>query len=104
MCCFSLVINTDEFPVRGGRRQILSQQHFFGQDHVTEATIHVTVQCSVLYVPNPKRSRLSLTFLINLEAVWGNVGLSEALGKQTEANSGAAPELRDFGCFHHFKA
>lgn len=36
VCHVSLVINTDEFAVRGGRRQISFQQHFFGQDRVLQ--------------------------------------------------------------------
>lgn len=68
------------------------------------AAIHMTMQCPVLPVPIPSRSRLSLAFLINPEAVWGDVGLSEPLGKQTEATSGAALEFRDLGCFCYFKA
>lgn len=75
----SLVINIDEFAVRRGGRQIPFQQHFFGQDHVLQQHIHTTVQYPVPSVPIPSRSRPSLTFPINPEAAWGNVGLPQPL-------------------------
>lgn len=76
----SSVINTDEFAVRRGGRQIPFQQDLFGQDRVLQQHTH-NVQCPVPSVPIPSRSWLSLTFPSKTEAAWGDVGLPQPSDK-----------------------
>lgn len=95
----SLVINTDEFNVRRGGRQIPLQQPFFGQDQVLQQ--HTQLGNALSHLSPCPAGPGCLPFPISPEAAWGMQLSLSPWQVHTEAIPGVALHL---GCFCSFKA